>query len=253
MKRFTVIFAGIIILVGVWILFKTNESGPDAIQPSGLEYEVFKEFAKLYMQFLFVSIAGFILVQKYNQGMQERADNKALIKATEDALFRIYCQTKKVRSDLRYERSEINSLGKDKYEKAIQGIKGLKSELETIVHQVYLESKTFGRFNPTLSVHLKAMQNYLKNILREYEHKRALLLKDTPTINLSDFDAMNKFLYRLSTEDKEKKIQTEFIEKYKCNFRNLQKVLRKENTNAGNKPDFVEKIQVPFSQIFNKK
>ena len=193
--------------------------------PSTLEMEI----AKALLQLGVVSVAGVvlsILVFEYqrarnNADKQHEVERRALeyredlLKATLSKAMSCYSQAKKARRLFRakglyrYEDMSIDIVIPDEYDKCLESLNDAQLELENLARDVNNSQQAFS--HPTKIVKsLRTMENYLSDLVGEYEKKRGTDLLREEKIDLEQLPLLCNFLVTAS----QSRFSPELIEPY---------------------------------------
>lgn len=135
------------------------------------------ETAKFTIQLLLVGVIGSVLVQEYNRGRARKEATNEFRKLVMRTLIRAYSDTKKVRRILRAkcisgrDDEGVLEMPSKSYDEAMEELNDTQIDLEVLLRELGLFNDVFGQA-AALTGHLTGMEQYLGNLVDEYEARR---------------------------------------------------------------------------------
>ncbi len=147
---------------------------------------------------------GSIIGSLVSAALSELNRERDRLKRRREHLWSFYASALAAYNDVKKARRLLNAtvvfkndglkhVRKLEYEAQMIDLQDVQLQLESMVRQVHLRSKVFSRAHD-LEAHLKTMENYLRNVLNEFEGNK--FQASVTSAPLSDFPRLQEFIDR---------------------------------------------------------
>ena len=208
-----------------------------AIMPTPAPGTFSMEIAKALLQLGVVSVIGAVvslLAFEYQREQQNadknRDEARKSLEYREDLLKTIlsratvcYSQMKKARRMFRarglQRLGDFALVEPEEYDKCLESINDAQLEIENIARDVKSSERAFTH-SELIVKNLRAMEQYLSNLVGEYEKQRGTLLLREGKVMLDDLDRMSEFLLTAN--------QSQFKPQFIVSFHEVQQAIRSD-------------------------
>jgi len=205
----------LLLLIGIWLAWK----GTEQFKPLG------GKIIEIVVQTLAATVAGGLLVQAYLKWHSRELAINDFRRAILDGLIKEYMDAKRTRRVLRGSSNQDGSgtdanpwthVPTEAYAEHMKQLNNTQLALEVLTRRIEVFAGIFHNAT-TLAEHAQAMQDYLADVVKEYERHRALQGNYPGGVPLRTFPSLRGFMLRedQSTFDR-------FAEPYYAILKSLQ-------------------------------